>query len=176
MLQHLKIQNFALIQQAKLNFDSGYTVITGETGSGKSILLQAINLILGERADYKIIGPTSEKAVVEATFVLNQEKFGELFNELDVDFDQETIIRREITKAGKSRAFINDTPVQLAALKSLSEQLISIHSQYNTLDLKRREFQMQTLDVLAGTKTEQLIFAQEFQLLKSIEKEIDVKR
>ncbi|HLU88114.1 MAG TPA: hypothetical protein VKZ44_10190, partial [Taishania sp.] len=114
--------------------------------------------------------------VVEATFVLNQDKFEALFNELDVDFDQETIIRREITKAGKSRAFINDTPVQLTALKSLSEQLISIHSQYNTLDLKRREFQMQTLDVLAGTKAEQLIFAQEFNSLKSIEKEIESKR
>lgn len=175
MLKQLKVQNFALIQHANLDFNAGYTVITGETGSGKSILLQALNLILGDRADFKIIGPSSDKAVVEAIFMIDSGEFASFFTENDIDPEQETIIRREITNQGKSRAFINDTPVQLTVLKSFSERLISIHSQYNTLDLKRKEFQLQTLDILAGTRDLQHKYVAEFehskQLTRSLESE-----
>jgi DNA repair protein RecN (Recombination protein N) len=112
MLRRLHILNFALIEEAKIDFNKGFTVITGETGSGKSILLNALNLILGERADFNVIGSKSNKSIVEATFeISNGLKY--FFQENDLDFDEALIVRREILKEGKSRAFINDTPVQL---------------------------------------------------------------
>lgn len=151
MLKSLFIRNFALIREAQLAFDQGYTVITGETGSGKSILLNALQLILGERADFKVIGTDGDKAVVEAEFELEQGRFDVFFKENDIDSEAITIVRREISAQGRSRAFINDTPVQLTVLKTFTENLVTIHSQYNTLDLKRKDFQLQTLDVLAGT-------------------------
>lgn len=119
MLKSLSIDNFALIDKSLINFNPGFTVITGETGSGKSILLNALNLILGERADFGVIGPRKDKAIVEAT--LNLKGFGlSAFFELnDLDYSDETVIRREISKEGRSRAFINDTPVQLNILREL---------------------------------------------------------
>jgi DNA repair protein RecN (Recombination protein N) len=172
MLKNLSIRNFALINEASLNFDKGYTVITGETGSGKSILLNALHLLLGERADYKVIGQHGEKAVVEAIFELNETDFSSMFQNNDWDFEKETIIRREITKQGKSRAFVNDVPVQLADLKLLTEQLVSIHSQYNTLELKRKEFQFETLDTLAETSNIHANYLIQFKEAKSISKQI----
>ncbi len=151
MLKSLSIDNFALIDKSLINFNPGFTVITGETGSVKSILLNALNLILGERADFGVIGPRKDKAIVEAT--LNLKGFGlSAFFELnDLDYSDESVIRREISKEGRSRAFINDTPVQLNILRELGSRLIHIHSQYNTLELKDQRFQLEILDVLAGT-------------------------
>lgn len=169
MLKQLNVKNFALIQHAHLNFEEGYTVITGETGSGKSILLNALNLLLGERADFKVIGNKSDKAIVEAVFEVDETEF---FNENDIDFESNTIIRREITKQGKSRAFINDSPVQLSILKSFSEKLISIHSQYNTLELKQKDFQLQTLDILAGTNEKRISFTKLFERSKGLAKNL----
>lgn len=153
MLLRLHILNFALIEEAKIDFNKGFTVITGETGSGKSILLNALNLILGERADFNVIGAKSNKSIVEAKFQIS-ERFKDFFLENDLDFDEKLIVRREIVKEGKSRAFINDTPVQLNVLKSLCSQLVQIHSQYNTLELKSKSYQLELLDILAGLESE----------------------
>jgi DNA repair protein RecN (Recombination protein N) len=153
MLQRLHILNFALIEEAKIDFNKGFTVITGETGSGKSILLNALNLILGERADFAVIGSKSNKSIVEATFQVS-ERMKSFFEEHDLDFDKNLLVRREILKEGKSRAFVNDTPVQLHVLKSLCSQLVQIHSQYNTLELKSKSYQLELLDILAGLETE----------------------
>ena len=141
MLTQLSIRNFALIASADIAFSTGFTSITGETGSGKSILLGALNLILGERADYSVIRDTDKKTVVEAVFQI-ADTHKEWFLAQDIDWENETVIRREITAQGKSRAFINDTPVQLTQLKELTEQLIYIHSQHQTLELKKPGFQL----------------------------------
>lgn len=149
MLAQLSIRNFALITGADIAFSDGFTTITGETGSGKSILLGALNLILGERADYSVIRDESQKTVVEATFRIREE-FREWFEQNDIDWEPETLIRREITAQGKSRAFINDTPVQLNQLRELTEQLVYIHSQHQTLELRKPQFQLSLLDSFAG--------------------------
>jgi len=149
MLVQLTIRNFALIASADLEFNSGFTSITGETGSGKSILLSALNLILGERADYSVIRDAEKKTIVEAVFKLSPSK-KTWFEAEDIDWSEETVIRREITAQGKSRAFINDTPVQLAQLKELTEQLIYIHSQHETLELKNPQFQLNLIDAFSG--------------------------
>jgi DNA repair protein RecN (Recombination protein N) len=153
MLRFLRISNFALINHVELQFQKGFTVITGETGSGKSILLNALNLILGERADFSVIGPNAEKSVVEAEFYLADFDVKSLFDMHELDYDDETIIRREIYANGKSRAFINDTPVSLNILKELTEKLIHIHSQYNTLELKNKNFQLDIIDELGDLKS-----------------------
>lgn len=151
MLHSLYILNFALIEKVTLDFSKGFTVITGETGAGKSILLGALHLILGDRADYSVIRNKEDKTVVEAVFRIQNFDLNAFFNEYELDFNEETIIRREISAQGKSRAFINDTPVQLSVLKELAEKLIHIHSQHHTIDLKNMEFQMELLDVLGDT-------------------------
>ena len=150
MLSTLRIQNFALIDFVELDFKKGYTTLTGETGSGKSILLGALNLILGERADFSVIGPATDKAIVEAEFELANFHLESFFQSNDIDSLNPTIIRREINSQGRSRAFINDTPVQLGVLKELTEQLVHIHSQHNTLELRKADFQIELLDTLAG--------------------------
>ena len=150
MLTTLHIQNFALIDNVVLEFKKGYTTLTGETGSGKSILLGALNLILGERADFSVIGPSSDKAVVEAEFELANFHLEAFFQSNDIDSFNPTIIRREINNQGRSRAFINDSPVQLGVLKELTEKLVHIHSQHNTLELRKPDFQIELLDTLSG--------------------------
>ena len=175
MLQQLHISNFALIDEATISLNKGYTVITGETGSGKSILLNALNLILGERADFTVIGPKSNKAIVEAEFQ-DCSQFESFFTENDLDFEKEIIIRREISKDGKSRAFINDSPVSLTVLKALSIQLVQIHSQYNTLELKSKSYQLEVLDILAGLDKERIIFFQEFKKLQLNKRELQSKQ
>lgn len=171
MLQALRISNFALIDEVELNFQSGYTVLTGETGSGKSILLHALQLILGERAELSVIGPASHKAIVEAQFKL-ADSFRSFFEENDLDYEVETIIRREIAKEGKSRAFINDVPVSLQVLKMLSSQLIQIHSQYNTLELKSKSFQLELIDVLTKLLPERIAFGQKFTAFEKVSREL----
>lgn len=153
MLRHLSIQNFALIEEANLSFEKGFTVITGETGSGKSILLGALNLMLGERADYGVIRHAEEKTIVEGTFEIEGFGLEPFFENNDLDFAPQTVIRREITAQGRSRAFVNDTPVSLTVLKDLSEKLIHIHSQHHTIQLKNPQFQLELLDDLAETQT-----------------------
>jgi len=162
MLAHLHIQNFALIDEVKLNFKNGFTTLTGETGSGKSIILGALDLVLGERADFSSIGIKSDKAIVEAEFNLANYNVLPFFEENDLDFSNNTLIRREITKQGRSRAFINDSPVQLSVLKSLTERLIHIHSQHNTLEIRNADFQIDMVDVIGGLEKEKQNYLQIF--------------
>lgn len=150
MLKLLRIDNFVLIDRVELLLDKGFTVITGETGSGKSILLNAINLLLGERADFSVIGKKSNKSFVEASFEM-EERFIDFFIANDLDQNTEIIVRREIVKDGKSRAFINDTPVQLTILRELTSHLLSVNSQFNTYDLRSNQYQMELFDDMANT-------------------------
>ena len=162
MLLHLHIQNFALIDQVKLGLKNGFTALTGETGSGKSILLGALDLVLGERADFSSIGNNGDKAIVEAEFDLSKYDLTDFFKENDLDFYETTLIRREITKQARSRAFINDSPVSLSILKSLTERLIHIHSQHNTLEIRNANFQMEVVDVIGGLSKEKEAYAKDF--------------
>ncbi|MFN6015910.1 MAG: AAA family ATPase, partial [Flavobacteriales bacterium] len=162
MLQALRIRNFALIDRVELNLSGGFTAITGETGSGKSILLSALGLILGERADFSVIGPDNDKAIVEAEFKIASFGLDSFFRENDLDFAPETIIRREISSSGKSRAFINDTPVGLPVLRAFTEQMVNIHSQYNTLELKSRTYQLEVLDLLSDLTSKRIQFSNLF--------------
>jgi DNA repair protein RecN (Recombination protein N) len=150
MIGSLRIENFALIDEVHIQFTKGFTVITGETGSGKSILLNALNLILGERANFSVIGDRKDKSIVEAQIQIADFNLKSFFEKEELDYFDNCIIRREISKSGRSRAFINDTPVQLSTLKDLSSRLIHIHSQYNTLELKDVKYQLNILDVLSG--------------------------
>jgi len=161
MLKQLTIQNFAIIERVKLSLQPGFTVITGETGSGKSMLLDALHLILGERADFSIIGASANKAVVEGKFDSNQE-ISLWLKCHEIDQDDELIVRREITKEGKSRAFINDTPVNLNLQRELAIKLVHIHSQFNTIELKDKRFQMELFDHLADTFDLSSSFQREF--------------
>jgi DNA repair protein RecN (Recombination protein N) len=162
MLSILRISNFALIDYLELNLSTGFSVITGETGSGKSILLHALNLILGERADFSVIGPENTKCFVEAEFQIG-ESFSDFFESNDLDFSPLVFVRREINTQGKSRAFINDTPVSLSILREFSSRMVIIHSQYNTLELKEKEFQLDVLDCLADLKSELKNYQEKYQ-------------
>ena len=153
MLRRLIIRNFVLIHELTLDFNSSFTAITGETGSGKSILLNALGLIKGERADFSVIGPNDNRSIVEAHFKATEDITAWL-NAKSLEPWEEIIVRREIHKDGKSRAFINDTPVTLQEMKALGEQLFIIHSQYNTLELKNQDYQLYLLDALASTQDE----------------------
>ncbi|CAM1366724.1 DNA repair protein RecN [Tenacibaculum xiamenense] len=149
MLTHLSIHNYALINQLSIDFTKGLSIITGETGAGKSILLGALGLVMGNRADLSSLKNTEKKCVVEAEFALNGYDLNSIFEELDIDYEDDTIIRREILPSGKSRAFVNDTPVRLSVLSTLKARLIDIHSQHQTLELSDEGFQYSILDALA---------------------------
>ncbi len=166
MLAKIWIKNFALIQELRVDFQKGYTVITGETGSGKSILLGALNLILGERADYSLIGPDGDKTFVEAEFSISDLNLKSWFETNDIDYDPIAIVRREINKSGRSRAFINDTPVSLPQIRALTENFITINSQHNTLALKDKAFHLELLDLLADIEPKVNSYAKEFEELK----------
>ena len=176
MISSLRIENFALIDAANISFNKGFTVITGETGSGKSILLNALNLILGERANFSVIGNLKDKSTVEAEIEIGGFDLEIFFEANELDYFDKTIVRREISKQGRSRAFINDTPVQLGVLKAFSSQLIHIHSQYNTLELKDVNFQLRVLDVLAETEADKSFFAQKFEDYSRRKKLLSSKR
>ena len=149
MLRSLYIQNYALIEKLDITFERGFSVITGETGAGKSIILGAIGLLLGQRADVKAIRPGASKCVIEAQFDISAYGMQAFFEENDLEYDVECILRRDVYASGKSRAFINDTPVSLAQMKELGEQLIDIHSQHQNLLLNKEGFQLNVLDLLA---------------------------
>jgi DNA repair protein RecN (Recombination protein N) len=150
LLSKLSIKNFALIDDVCVEFTSGLTSITGETGAGKSIILGALSLVLGKRADLNSIRNNALKCTIEAEFILEKSRFLILFNDFELDFDTHTIIRRELLPSGKSRAFINDTPVTLSQLQSISNHLVDIHSQHETLSLFSETYQLEILDILAG--------------------------
>ena len=171
MLSKITIQNFALIQQLHLSLGKGLQVITGETGAGKSIILGALRLIMGERADLKSISNPENKSIVEAEFKLNK-SYLPFFEENDLDFEEETLIRREILPSGKSRAFINDVPVTLDVLKELSLKLIDIHSQFETSNLFSEEYQFKIIDGLSDNKQILEVFQSEFQLYQKLKKQL----
>ncbi|MBO7054456.1 MAG: DNA repair protein RecN [Bacteroidales bacterium] len=172
MLHKLTISNYALIDTLEISFTDGMTTITGETGAGKSIILGALSLLLGKRADMTVLKDKDKKSIVEATFSLPNDSLSTFFESLDIDFDKETIIRREITPQGKSRSFVNDTPVGLQTLKELGTILIDIHSQHQNLFLKESSFQCQVVDAEANNTVLLEQYQQELQTLHSIEKEL----
>ena len=151
MLAQLYIKNYALIDELDVNFDQGFTIITGETGAGKSILLGGLSLVLGKRVDFSNIKDSSKKSIIECTFSLKDYDLTSFFDCHDIEYEPETIIRREVLPSGKSRAFINDSPVTLAVLDALGQQLIDIHAQHETLSLADDAFQFQIIDALAQT-------------------------
>jgi len=151
MLRRLTVKNYAIIKELDMEFGDGFTIITGETGAGKSILLGALGLVLGERADTSVLLSRDEKCVVEAFFNIRGYDLTALFEANEVDYDDEAIIRREISQAGKSRAFLNDTPVNIGLLKELGSRLIDVHSQHETLLLGSNMFQMRVADAYAGS-------------------------
>ena len=151
MLIKLFVQNYALIKELDVELENGLTIITGETGAGKSILLGALSLILGTRADTTVLLDKNEKCIVEGTFRIDEYDLNDFFNSNELDYESVTTLRREINPAGKSRAFINDTPVTVNLLKELGDRLIDIHSQHQTLMLNDNSFQLNVIDSFAGT-------------------------
>ena len=173
MLKKIYIKNFTLIDQLDITFHAGFSVITGETGAGKSIILGAIGLLLGNRADSKMIKMGEKKCTIEAHFDLSKYNYEAYFEELDIDFEPEdTIIRRELTSNGKSRAFINDTPVSLQDMRTLGEQLIDIHSQHQNLLLQKEDFQLNVIDTIASDQKEVAAYKAAFQQYKNAEKQL----
>ena len=152
MLTSISIKNYALINELHIDFSSGLSIITGETGAGKSILLGALGLVLGNRADSSTLKDTTRKCIVEAVISIDKYKLQDFFDAQDIDYESHTIIRREILPSGKSRAFINDTPVVLSVLNALRLKLIDIHSQHQTLQLSDQQFQFQLLDAIANNE------------------------
>ena len=172
MLRQLYIKNYALIDELDMEFRSGFSVMTGETGAGKSIILGAIGLLLGQRADSKTVKMGTEKCVIEAHFDLSRYGMKPFFEENDIEFDDnDTIIRRELTSAGKSRAFINDTPVALTMLKELGERLVDVHSQHQNLLLNKQDFQLSVVDVIAQDTKELADYQQAFVRYHDLKKE-----
>ncbi|WP_299392540.1 DNA repair protein RecN [uncultured Gelidibacter sp.] len=172
MLTALSIKNYALIDSLQVNFNNGLTIITGETGAGKSILLGGLSLILGKRADLSSVKNPSEKCVIEATFDIANYNLKSLFKTEDLDYEPQTIIRREILPSGKSRAFVNDTPVNLDSLQVLGAQLLDIHSQHQTLQLTNDDFQFQVIDALADNSGLLHDYAVELQTFKKVKSEL----
>jgi DNA repair protein RecN (Recombination protein N) len=153
MLQKLTIKNYAIIEQLEVDFSGNLNVITGETGAGKSILLGALSLILGERADPGVLHDKGSKCVIEGNFKVKKSQVAAFFQEHELDLEDQLIIRREISTAGKSRAFINDTPVNLSQLTELSQYLVDLHQQFDTLELEKSDFQREVLDALVNQPT-----------------------
>ncbi|WP_304144670.1 DNA repair protein RecN [Mesoflavibacter zeaxanthinifaciens] len=172
MLTGLSIKNYALIDQLQVNFNDGFTIITGETGAGKSILLGGLSLILGKRADLSSLRDTEKKCIIEATFDISNYNLKSLFIAEDLDYEAQTIIRREILPSGKSRAFVNDSPVKLNSLQLLGEKLIDIHSQHETLQLTDDNFQFQVIDALAETSENLEAYKGYLKTYKSLQKEL----
>jgi len=152
MLKSLHIRNYVLIESLHVNFNKGFVAITGETGSGKSILLDAFALLLGDRSDVKSIRVGQEKCTVEAVFAISKARFETFFQEYDLDFSEETVVRREVNNKGKSRAFINDTPVTLTVLKQFTEQVVDLHSQHENALLFRKAFRYEMVDAFSKSK------------------------
>lgn len=173
MLRKLGISNYIIIDNQQIEFENSLNIITGETGAGKSILLGALALILGERADPKSLQDAQQKCVIEANFLIAEYHLHNFFTEFDLDYEEETIIRREIYPNGKSRAFVNDTPVNLNTLKNLGELLVNVHSQHETLSLSNPGFQLQLIDDFAQHKKNITEFEKLFAQLKSLQAELE---
>ncbi|MFK8058987.1 MAG: DNA repair protein RecN [Polaribacter sp.] len=173
MLTQLSINNYALINQLSIDFSSGLSIITGETGAGKSILLGALGLVLGNRADLSSLKDTSNKCIVEAKVALSNYNLQDFFDEVDLDYEDETIIRREILPSGKSRAFVNDTPVTLSVLNELRTKLIDVHSQHQTMQLSDTAFQFAILDALAKNKDRISSYKRGFVQLNELKNELE---
>lgn len=173
MLTNLTIKNYALIDELHVSFKTGLTIITGETGAGKSILLGGLSLVLGKRADLSSVKDNSKKCVIEATFDIAKYDLKSVFKAEDLDYESQTIIRREILPSGKSRAFINDTPVNLDSLQILGERLLDIHSQHQTLQLTNDNFQFQVIDALAENEKALLNYSSQLRQFKILKIELE---
>jgi DNA repair protein RecN (Recombination protein N) len=174
MLRQLTVKNYALIENLDIEFSGGLSVITGETGAGKSILLGALGLILGQRAEMQVIKNAEDKCVIEGTFEISNYKLQDFFSLNDIDYADTTILRREIRINGTSRAFINDTPVNLNVLKELASQLIDIHSQHQNLLLTEGSYQTEVLDIFCGNNELLNSYRNKFKKLKDLEKELTI--
>ena len=164
MISKLHIQNYAIINELEIHFENGLNIITGETGAGKSILMGALNLILGQRADSTVLQDTNKKCVIEGTFKLHEtESLKLFFTDNDLDYENEMVIRREINANGKSRSFINDTPVNLSQVKQLGVHLVDLHQQFDTLEINSENFQREVLDALAENKSHLSELKQQFE-------------
>ena len=172
MLSTLSITNYALIDSLEVDFDKGFTVITGETGAGKSILLGGLSLVLGKRADLSSLRVKDEKCIIEGIFKIDTYGLQDFFKENDLDYDVSTFIRREILPSGKSRAFINDTPVTLDVLTKLGENLIDIHSQHQTMQLTENDFQLKLVDALANNQKRLAEYRKGLKIYRKAEKEL----
>ena len=173
MLTALSIKNYALIDDLKVNFGEGFIIITGETGSGKSIMLDALSLILGKRADMSALRNKEEKCVIEAEFSVDKYNFQSLYDSLELEYDPQTIIRREILPSGKSRAFVNDSPVTLDVLSQLGQALVDIHSQHQTLALSDTSFQFEIIDAMADNYQLLTDYTQLYKQLKKEQKKLE---
>lgn len=174
MLKHLYIKNFTLIDELDIELHQGFSVITGETGAGKSIILGAIALLLGQRADSKTIKQGADKCVIEAHFDLTRYDMEAFFSENDIENDPEDcIVRRELLASGKSRAFINDTPVQLTMLKELGERLVDVHSQHQNLLLNKQDFQLGVVDIFSEDEKELVQYQQTFRQYQQVKRELE---
>jgi DNA repair protein RecN (Recombination protein N) len=173
LLTHLSINNYALINQLDIDFSSGLSIITGETGAGKSILLGALGLVLGNRADLSSLKDTTKKCVVEAKLDITNYNLHDFFEAAELDYENLTIIRREILPSGKSRAFVNDTPVNLLVLNDLKSQLIDVHSQHQTMQLSDTNFQFSVIDALAKNGENIDLYTKELQTLSKLKKDLE---
>lgn len=173
MLSSLSIKNYALIEDLHIDFPQGFIVITGETGAGKSILLGALSLVLGKRADLTTLRNSDEKCVIEATFSIGNYGLKPLFDRLDVDYEEPTFLRREILPSGKSRAFINDTPTTLDVLSELGETLVDVHSQHQTMALNETDFQFEIIDSIAKNSELRSPYTEWFKQYKKSQKKLD---
>ena len=173
MLRSLYIQNYALIEKLDIRFETGFSVITGETGAGKSIILGAIGLLFGQRADVKAIRQGASKCIIEARFDISAYGMQSFFDENELEYEEECILRREVQASGKSRAFINDTPASLAQMKELGEQLVDVHSQHQNLLLNKEGFQLNVLDILAHNEDILADYRRAYTDWKLLEKELD---
>ncbi len=173
MIRTLSIQNYAIIEALEINFSDNLTIITGETGAGKSIMLGGLGLIMGKRADTKVLYQEENKCIVEGVFDVSPYGLEGFFEEHDLDYEKETCIRREITPSGKSRAFVNDTPVRLGILKELSSKLINLHQQFDTLDIHNPLYQIKVIDAIADNKKLLSQYQAEFKTYGSTKRALD---
>ena len=177
MIKHLYIKNFTLIDCLDIELRQGFSVITGETGAGKSIILGAIGMLLGQRADLKAIKQGADKCIIEAEFDLTRYDMQAFFTDNDIEYEQgDCIIRRELTSSGKSRAFINDTPVPLSMLKELGERLVDVHSQHQNLLLNKQDFQLSVVDIIAGTQQSLADYQQTYAQYQSAARELEAMK
>lgn len=176
MLTHLSVKNFSLIDQIEITLENGLTVITGETGAGKSILLGALSLILGERMNHSALKDRNKKCIVEGTFSIEAYDLKHIFESHDLDYEPTAILRREISPQGKSRSFVNDTPTTLEVMKKIGSSLIDVHSQHQSIQINQAQFQLEVMDTLAANKALLLAYQKDFQHYKSLKAQLEEKK